>query len=207
MADLLPGGIRDERFVALQSIAEARFAALDLTRLLVMNVDEVDASALPALAWEFGTFGESWRAASTEAERRALLHRVLARRRRRGTPWAVLDALAAVGHVDACIVEDTTLLYDGSIGYDGLFTYSDGSPFRFWVILNAATVTVSDAALFGLITQWKRLSARCDAIFFVTGTPSADFYDRIVGFWPGDLLADDADVFLADDADAALLDA
>jgi hypothetical protein len=161
MAELLPNSIADERFRRLDAVAAARFQGIDQTRLLVYLVDHVEASALPALAWQFDAFGPDWDAAN-ESERRALLKRVLARRRKRGTPWAVEDALRALGH-DAEVVESLPLRRDGSFRYDGTFQHQQTPRFWFWV---AVTGNRLREVLLSVVDKWKRKSTRA-AVYFV----------------------------------------
>jgi len=49
MNELLPNSIADERFKRLDRVAKARFDAIDRSRVLVMLLSEVEASALPHL--------------------------------------------------------------------------------------------------------------------------------------------------------------
>jgi hypothetical protein len=160
MAELLPGSIADERFQRLDRVAAARFAGIDLTQLLVLLIDRVDASALPALGWQFGALDEAWQVAS-DAEKRELLKRVLARRRVRATPWAVRDALAALGH-DSVIVERPEIRHDGQARHDGTFVYRSALPFYFWAVVTG----VRDRDILrNVVNRWKRKSTRGEVYF------------------------------------------
>lgn len=106
MADtrLLPPGIDDERSRALLELTD-RLGDIDLTRLLIYRIGEVEASALPALGWQFHVMGaEGWELAVSEGQRRALIQRALELHRYKGTRWAVRQALDALG-VTAEIIE------------------------------------------------------------------------------------------------------
>lgn len=161
MPELLPGSIADDRFRLLERVTETRFAGIDQSKVLVMLVDHVDASALDALAWQFGALDSAWRIAN-EAEKRELLKRILPRRKRRGTPWAIQDALDVLGH-DSVIREHTHRYHDGTIRRDGTFTYEPKNAFHFWVI---ALGDRPRADLQAVVDDWKRLSTRGE-VFFV----------------------------------------
>jgi len=169
MSDLLPSSIADERFRRLDAVAAARFQGIDQTRLLVYLVDHVEASALPSLAWQFDAFGPDWDAATT-AERRELLKRVLARRRLRGTPWAVEDAIGALGH-DVSVQESVELVCDGSIRCDGTFDASGGTAkFQFWTIVSGNR---DRGVLRAVVDKWKRKATRSE-VYFVADIEDAD---------------------------------
>jgi len=161
MNELLPNSIADARFKLLDRVAAARFSGIDLSRVLVNLVDHVEASALPALGWAFGAFGEDWNAATTD-ERRALIRRVIARRRKRGTPWAIRDALQALGH-EVVIRENVRVRHDGTVRRDRTFEYGPHNTFWFWVIVTGAR---SREAVESVVEAWKRKSTRF-AVYFV----------------------------------------
>jgi len=110
MADdlrLLPAGIDDERSRALLKLI-GRLDNLDLTTLLVYRIDDLPEDALSLLAWQFNILGDDgWDLATTPEERRALIRRALDLHRHRGTPWAIREAVKALGYADAEIVEET----------------------------------------------------------------------------------------------------
>lgn len=86
----------DARMEALARLI-ARLSALPVTVPLVNLVDLVDASALASLGEQFHVMGtEGWNLAGTEEARRALLKRAIELHRRKGTPWAVRNALETV---------------------------------------------------------------------------------------------------------------
>lgn len=104
-ARLLPSGIADERTHAMLELVE-RLGQIDLSPLLVYRVDSVPSSALYALAWQFGVLGlAGWGLADTDRKRRELLRRAILMHRRKGTVWAIKQALAAVGYPEAVIDE------------------------------------------------------------------------------------------------------
>ncbi|MFW6057695.1 MAG: phage tail protein [Persicimonas sp.] len=184
MTSLLPGGIADDRFRELDEVAEERFAALPLSTLLVYLLDHVESSALPALAWQFGALGDTWSAAESDTERRELLRQAIARRRRRGTPWAIKDALAALGHPALELQEGTKIRRDGSIQRDGFHDRS-GHWAKIAVRFDLPDAEVSDA-LMRAVKEQKRKSVHIDALFFEhegeTFLRVTD--DYVVGFIP-----------------------
>lgn len=170
MSELLPGSIADERFQRLDRVAAARFGGIDLTKLLVMLIDHVDASALPVLAWQFGALDEAWNLAN-ETERRTLLKGTMVRRKRRGTAWAVRDALSALGY-DSVVRENPALLHNGRVRRDGTFDYAVKRRFHFWVILAGGNHT--RAELRGVVERWKRKSTRFQVYFVATLATASD---------------------------------
>jgi len=170
MNELLPGSIADERFQRLDRVAAARFAGIDLSRALVALIDQVEASALPALGWQFGAIDEAWRVA-TVPERRELLKRVMARRRKRGTPWAVRDAVEALGH-DATVRERTSELQvrNGSVPYNGNF-FHHSSPWCFWVVVTGVR---GREVLQAVVDRWKRKATRA-AVYFIADNDDAAY--------------------------------
>lgn len=84
----------DERFSILANIAAERFAQLDLTALMVYLIDQVDASALPALAEQFHVQGlEGWLFTTDEREKRELIKQAIELHKYKGTIWAVRRVL------------------------------------------------------------------------------------------------------------------
>lgn len=128
MADkrLIPDGIRDSSTEAFNELIE-RLGTLDLTPLLIYIIDNVHASALPHLAWQFHI--EGWELAETEEEKRALIKKAIELHRYKGTKWAVENAIKVLG-IDAEVRE--------------WFEYG-GQPYRFRVELglNNRQITAS----------------------------------------------------------------
>ncbi|MGP8432045.1 phage tail protein I [Paraburkholderia fungorum] len=102
---LLPPPLRrDLNCRTLETIA-ARLSALDLTPLVLYDVDKVPASLLPHLAEQFNVLGDAgWDVADTDDERRALIREAIALHKLKGTRYAVQRALDLMGVV-AVIVE------------------------------------------------------------------------------------------------------
>lgn len=110
MADLrlIPPSIQDSRTVGLATLLD-RQAALDLDLLRnLYDPDLCPASALPLLALQFGVLDEAWVLAATEAARRGLVKQALQLQKKRGTPWALKQALAAIGWPGMTLQERTS---------------------------------------------------------------------------------------------------
>lgn len=96
----------DARFAALASASE-RISALPLDGLLTYLIDTTPAHNLPELAQQFNLSAlEGWDLALSDAQRRSLIRRSIALHRKKGTPWALREALKPVGvHIE--IIEQT----------------------------------------------------------------------------------------------------
>ncbi len=85
-------------------------ASLDniaLDKLLVYLIDIVDVSALPALAAQFDVLGfKGMRLATTEAQQREVIKKAIQIKRFAGTPWAIEQALIAIGYSNIQIIEN-----------------------------------------------------------------------------------------------------
>lgn len=102
---IIPTSIRDERTPGFAAAID-RLGNIDIAPLLVYLVNEVHASALPHLAEQFNVYGRSsWRLASTEADKRNLIKRAIELHRYKGTPWAVKEAILALGFAEVDLVE------------------------------------------------------------------------------------------------------
>lgn len=121
----------DERLAALADLS-ARLESLPVEKALTHLVDAVDERLLPVLAYGWHvTDLEGWRLADTPAKRRQLLARAIALHRKKGTPWAIKEALKQVGF-EVEIIDQTAqraiyapfmpLKIDGSWRLDGAHT-------------------------------------------------------------------------------------
>lgn len=163
MADqrLIPPGIRDASTVALNELID-RIGTLDITPLLVYLIDSVEETALPHLAEQFSVTGyDGWVLTRGTADQREIIKRAVAIHRRKGTPWAVKQAISALGFTG-----DITEWFQ----YDGL-------PFHY-----RAGVTVTDGrqitvqAMRGLITliqEYQNTRSRLDIVTVTAVQPGA----------------------------------
>lgn len=126
MDNILATGIsQKEHLAALDKVAAARFSMLEIEKVLVYMIDTVDADALYFLAEQFDALGHrGWKLATNDAERRAVVKRALRLGRYAGTPYGIKEALRTVGFDNTIIHEHVGNLYDGSIDFDGVHTYS-----------------------------------------------------------------------------------
>lgn len=102
---LIPSSIQDASTLALNELID-RMGTLDITPLLIYMIDNVAAEALPHLAEQFHVTGlEGWALCDNEGDQRDLIQAAIAIHRKKGTPWAVKQALARIGYPDAGIIE------------------------------------------------------------------------------------------------------
>jgi hypothetical protein len=114
---------------AFETMAEQRFASIDLSVLAMYYITLVPAAALPYLAMQLDVLGwKGWLFAATEDQKRDLLRKAIELHRKKGTPWAIREALKSVGFLGADIIPQAGVVHDGSIDYDGAETYAGG----FW---------------------------------------------------------------------------
>lgn len=104
------------------------------------SVDECPELFLPYLAWTLSV--DFWELATTDEQRRNMICGALAWHRKRGTPWAIKQALTAIGYPGCELMEHRQLqqewldaggeLLDGSNTLDGLSNLSAmAGSFRF----------------------------------------------------------------------------
>ncbi|WP_429884766.1 phage tail protein I [Geoalkalibacter halelectricus] len=90
------------------------------------NPDTCPAAALPWLAWALSV--DVWDSAWSEDIKRRVIAESIAIHRRKGTVWAVREALRAAGYAEATVSEGLPrLTYDGAQLHDGVETYFGGS--------------------------------------------------------------------------------
>lgn len=150
----------DARQSALADLS-ARLESLPVDKALTHLVDAVDARLLPHLAEQFHVTGlEGWQLAQTEAQRRALLRRAIALHRHKGTPWAIREALKAVGFNDIEIEEGLPFnRYDGAIAFSGSDVYAAWGWAQFRVVADAGDdqpITAEQTArVVETVNAWK----------------------------------------------------
>lgn len=164
-SELVASSLRSSALAAYDLLAEKRTEALDLRLLLFSNFDTVDEKMLPIYAEFYGIA----RFVQNAQQTRALLSRTIALYRKKGTRWAMKQALAAVGYPDVTIIEGSqgagTVLYNGAINYDGQYQYGGGFWANFAVVIHGTTPRPNAlviASLENLINDFK--PARCKLI-------------------------------------------
>lgn len=90
---LLPPNPTKGELASEQVMAHVGDELLDVR--IVKNPDLCPAELLPALAWEFGV--TYWEEGWTETQKRKVIKNAAVINKKRGTPWAVKQALAVVG--------------------------------------------------------------------------------------------------------------
>ena len=176
---LIPPGIDDARTRALMRLI-GRQGDLDLTKLLIYRVDELQEDALYLLAWQFHILGvEGWDLAETAAERRALIKRAIDLHRHTGTPWAIREAIKALGYADAEIVEGLPVaLYNGAQSHSAAETYGGGIRWAMFRVLldlgeDKGVSATRIAQLVALINVWKNARSHLVDIGFRADTSDA----------------------------------
>ncbi len=130
MADnILASGIAHKEHLAVfDRLAEARFAALEVEKVLIYLVDTVDEDALYSLASQFDMLGfKGWKQATTVQRRRDLIKTAIEIHRYKGTVFAIRRAMEAVGYAGVIIEPHTGVMHDGSVDHDGSVSYDEGS--------------------------------------------------------------------------------
>lgn len=202
---LLPSVIKDEDLHRLDAVVEERLGDVDLSNLLVMLLNGGPEAALVELGLQFGAVDAVWNAATLD-ERKALVARVLARRRVRGTRWAVRDALDAIGYPTVHMKKRPTITADGSIVADGTF-FANLSlhHFRYWLVLiGGFLVSAELARVLAAFNSWKQKSVLLEDVFFVPS--DSDFEDHGLYSNPRDhaWLLTDENGYLVTDEDGYL---
>lgn len=104
---ILPDSIAIANDVRAFDVAvKQQLATVDISKVLVYMVDEVDARALPVLADQFDVLGyKGMRLTQTVDDQRKLIKKAIELHRYKGTVYGVKEAMKAVGFADAVIVE------------------------------------------------------------------------------------------------------
>ena len=185
----------DERLAALADLS-ARLESLPVEKALTHLVDAVDERLLPVLAYGWHvTDLEGWRLADTPAKRRQLLARAIALHRKKGTPWAVKQALHAAGFgAQSRLTEGRAMRrYNGSIFADGSEIYGGHSWAEYQIEIDLGETAALDASTPGIVAslarEWAPVSRHLTRLAWradVSDTaPSADAHTADA-HWQGD---------------------
>lgn len=168
-SNLIANSLRTSSLAAYDNLSAKRWAKLDVRLLLVSNFATVSTKLLPVYA-EFYNIANFVKG---EAQTRAFLSRVIALYRKKGTPWAMEQALAALGYPDITIIEggkDATIYYDAEINYDGQYLHGGGNWATFRVIIHLHGAQLPDAeatlAINNVIDGFKPARCRLTSLTF-----------------------------------------
>lgn len=168
MSVLPPNSTRLER--ALEASTE-RISAIPVPIADAWNADSCPESLLPWLAWSLCiTDDYGWSLCLNVEQKRALIKQSMLLHRKKGTPWAVQEALKAVGFADARVVDSLPVIrYNGTSSYGGADDYSSGARwamFNIVIDLGESRPFSADerARVVRTVNAWKRLSTKLYAV-------------------------------------------
>ncbi|WP_194094667.1 phage tail protein I [Marivivens aquimaris] len=127
-------------------IERAIVAHLASTTVLTTLYDpqKAPAEVLPWLGWAIGI--DWWSSDWSESERRDVIERATLIHRRKGTPWAIREAMRVMGFPKVRIFEDYSLnLYDGGTARDGSSNRAGVDHWADYRITVQTTVTIARA--------------------------------------------------------------
>ncbi|BBU05316.1 MULTISPECIES: phage tail protein I [Aeromonas] len=106
--------------------------------------DTCPAPLLPWLAWARSV--DWWELAESEDQQRALIKASFRLHQRKGTPWAIKEALKVLGFGDSTIIERATgRRYDGTISYNGNEPHGDPTRWAVYRVILTRPVTTEQA--------------------------------------------------------------
>ena len=139
--DLLPPSV-----TRLEHLAAATLAS-NLTPELITSTrfaDTCPAPMLPWLAWARSV--DWWELAESEDQQRALIKASYRLHQRKGTPWAIKEALNVLGFGDSTIIERATgRRYDGTLSYNGNEPHGDPTRWAVYRVILTRPVTTEQA--------------------------------------------------------------
>ncbi|MFM5560842.1 phage tail protein I, partial [Aeromonas rivipollensis] len=139
--DLLPPSA-----TRLEHLAAATLASTVTPEVITTTrfADTCPAPLLPWLAWARSV--DWWELAESEDQQRALISASFRLHQRKGTPWAIKEALAVLGFGDSTIIERATgRRYDGTLAYNGNEPHGDPSQWAVYRVILARPVTTVQA--------------------------------------------------------------
>lgn len=113
---------------AIGRAARSEGQDLPVESLLMYVVDSAPEDALYYLAEQFNVLGwKGWNLANTEEDRRTLIKNAITLHRKKGTVFAIKEAVRSVGFEDATVREGVGVEYDAAHNYDGTISYVGGN--------------------------------------------------------------------------------
>lgn len=146
-----------------QETLAVRLSSLDVSPVLVYDIDRVAASALPHLAEQFG-MSYLFILCRADADKRALLKNAHMLNRKNGSVWALREIIRRIGFGEINLIEGQAIpRRDGSALRNGWRDH--GNPVN-WanlrILLAQPCNTKQSALLRGIITKW--IPARCQLL-------------------------------------------
>lgn len=166
MANLLASSISNKAHLSVfDEITEERNAALDIEKVLIYVIDQVDEKALLPLAVQFDLMGvKGWDFCSTTEQRRQLIKRAIELHRYKGTPYGVKEALKLIGFFNTIIQEHLDIIYDGTNKHDGSISYGGGNWATFRIIFDLGNdkgiSEVQTDKLLAVVDEFKNVRSR-----------------------------------------------
>ncbi|MGY4015454.1 phage tail protein I [Aeromonas molluscorum] len=139
--DLLPPSV-----TRLEHLTAATLASNLMPELITSTrfADTCPAPLLPWLAWARSV--DWWELAESEDQQRALILASFRLHQRKGTPWAIKEALTVLGFGDSTIIERATgRRYDGTLAYNGNEPHGDPTQWAVYRVILARPVTTVQA--------------------------------------------------------------
>ena len=126
-----------------------RLNRLDKSQIMTSFVDLVPTEFLELLAEKWSVTGyDGWLLAESEDAKRKLIKRAVELHRYKGTPWAMREIIRQLGFGEVEIIEGLhNQTYQGSIQFNGIFTYHDTNKWAHYVVLLKQPVTQDQAEL------------------------------------------------------------
>lgn len=157
--------IQDVSLRAILEAAREELAAIDRTVLLVTDIDNVDASALPWLGHEYSVMGyKGWLLTDDDDERRELIKQSYEIHTRMGTVRGIVKAVELVGYT---AVVEPWYLYDGQ-------------PYHIRIeILDVSRKGLTEERyewILRMVDQWKAVRTIVDGIRFIEGNAEGHVY-------------------------------
>lgn len=116
---------------------------IDLSKLLVYLIDDVDPSALPYLGSQFDVLGyKGFKLVQDDQGRREIIKRAIELHRYKGTEWAITEALKSIGFSDVELIKG---VYDHWA--------------KFGILISSEKVQLTDTAfqdITAMVKEYKR---------------------------------------------------
>jgi len=164
----------DELLKIFEPLFKKWFDDVDMSPFMVYMVDCVDASALPFLAQQFKVDGyRGWNLAITETQQRELIKKGIEIQRKVGTPYAIKQALFALGFTNVVINEGIGYTYNGDFNFDGAISFGGGN---IWVNFGVEIRTPNPSSISSetrelvrlLILEYKNARSNLQYLHFLT---------------------------------------